>query len=66
LARARDQGRFLAALRRIVNGGFDSDTYAVLQIFLNWLNVSARHRGGLSATTLLAKGLTKVILPLLR
>jgi glycosyltransferase involved in cell wall biosynthesis len=66
LALARDQSQPISILRGIVGGRFNSDTYAVLQIYQNWLNVSARHKGGLSLSRLLAKGLTQLMLPLLR
>ena len=66
LAWARDQRRSFAALRHITNGQFGSDTYAVLQIFLNWLNVKARSDDTWSATTVFTKGIAMARLALSR
>jgi hypothetical protein len=66
LARARDQRHSFAALRHITTGQFGSDTYAVLQIFLNWLNVTARGDNPWSATTVFTKGIAMARLALSR
>jgi hypothetical protein len=62
LARTRLRLQPLATTFLLSRERFQADTYAVWQIFQNWLHLTARRNGRFSVRMLLAKALVRLIL----